>query len=97
MDQLRRRSADRHWWSDTVTTLFTTKAALTSLRANSSDRFSDGLKRLYPTGKPITRLRFLGQQGGLFYYAAADDVAASMPVATKAPVAIGGTLSGKKV
>jgi hypothetical protein len=91
-----------------VTTLFYTTTALTSLRADvNSDRFSDGFRRFYPAGRPITRLRKVGDQGGRFYYAAADDLTAVLPavahvviapaVAAPASIATGGRLGGRQL
>ncbi|GJD92921.1 hypothetical protein [Methylobacterium iners] len=60
---------------------------LQRLRANSSDQFENGARYLYPSGRPITRLRYLGQQDGQHFYAAADDAAATLPPAKAAPPA----------
>jgi hypothetical protein len=89
-----------------VTTLFSTDTELASLRADtSSDRFSDGMRRRYPgTERPITRLRKVGEHGGKFYYAAAEDTSAKLPVipptaspVSPTPVAIGGRLGGREL
>lgn len=66
---------------------------LASLRADTSDRFA-GVRYLYPNGRPITRLRLVGELEGQWYYAAADDPEARLPIAS---VAIGGRLAGRKV
>lgn len=66
---------------------------LASLRADASDRF-DGIRYLYPNRRPITRLRLVGALEGQWYYAAADDLEARLPIAS---VAIGGHLAGRKV
>lgn len=69
-----------------MTTLFATDAALASMTANrNTDRFSDGLKRFYPNGSPIRRLRLIGEQSGRFYYAAPEELTAALPPATPVP------------
>jgi hypothetical protein len=67
---------------------------LASLRADAGDRFN-GVRYLYPNKRPITRLRKLGEQGGRFYYAAADDLEASLP--PDGPIVTGGKLSGRMI
>lgn len=73
---------------------------LASLRADASDRFN-GKRYLNAKGRPITRLRKVGEQDGKFYYAAADDLAAKLPAPAAPPklvsVAIGGRLAGRKL
>lgn len=69
---------------------------LASLRADKGDRFN-GIRYLYPNKRPITRLRKVGEAGGKFYYAAADDLATALPSASQVAVAIGGRLAGRKV
>jgi len=74
---------------------------LTSLRADTSDRFN-GKRYLNAKGRPVTRLRLVGEQAGKFYYAAADDLAAVLPamikpVGSATSIAIGGKLAGRKL
>ncbi|WP_242415099.1 hypothetical protein [Sphingomonas panni] len=69
------------------------KKPFSSLRADRGDRF-DGERHLYPNGRPITRLRLVGERDGNWYYAAADDAAATMPIES---IRVGGKFVGTKI
>ena len=61
----------------------------------SSDWFGV-VRYLYPGKWPITRLYFVGEQGGKFYYAAADHQGVTLPRLNKGMIAVSGKLAGRK-